>query len=399
MKLKNTFAVLLSAVMILGLLAACTNNSADTIEPVTPPTATEYTPNEDATTQQTADRIRPTPLDEIHGVDFDTAFDFFAPDTAMIHVGDFTVSWEELFFLIHGNIVTIVETLGTLPRFSDMAMMGHSTYEDSIMRFAVDNSLQFKAYEYGARELGITLTMNEVQVLETTVQEMILSAGGEQELINVLWRNSGIQSLDLFRYMLLVEFLPMNIFHGVFGANGETITDEQVAETFPVDEYLFAKHIILLNDTENPATPRTQLGELLTQLRNYTGDDLEGLFTELMVEHSQDHGGLAMFPNGYLFRDGDMEQPFTEAAKLLEIGEISEIIETTSGYHIIMRLPINFDVAPIGDALAGNPNSVRFNLALVKFDALLESWINDLPVEFTPEFESINLSEMFIWHD
>jgi foldase protein PrsA len=55
-------------------------------------------------------------------------------------------------------------------------------------------------------------------------------------------------------------------------------------------------------------------------------------FTELAVQYSEDEVISCSFGKG------EMEKPFEEAAFQLETDEISEVIETDSGYHIIKCL-------------------------------------------------------------
>ena len=45
--------------------------------------------------------------------------------------------------------------------------------------------------------------------------------------------------------------------------------------------------------------------------------------------------GIKDYPNGYTFGRGEMVSEFEECAFSLKEGEISEIIETNYGYHII----------------------------------------------------------------
>ena len=110
-----------------------------------------------------------------------------------------------------------------------------------------------------------------------------------------------------------------------------------------------AKHILLATidlDTREPldeaaiAQKKSTADGLLAQLR--AAEDPIALFDELMHQYSED-SGLAANPNGYTTSKGKMVAPFEEAALALQNGEISDIVESDLGYHIILRLPMDPD--------------------------------------------------------
>jgi len=125
-------------------------------------------------------------------------------------------------------------------------------------------------------------------------------------------------------------------------------------------------------------------------------DDFIEFFREMMFEHSEDPG-MYSFPEGYLFREGDMVEAFFDAAISLEYGEISGIVETMYGYHIILRLPIDYDSSPVGPPGAGPMPSLRQLAAMEDFRFQHSQWISAIEreIEFSPEFEALDLSIVF----
>lgn len=102
-----------------------------------------------------------------------------------------------------------------------------------------------------------------------------------------------------------------------------------------------ARHILLqVPPDAEPAmrdSVRSQIGQL--RERAVAGED----FAALAEEHSQDPGSARSGGDLGFFGGGQMVPPFEEAAFDLEVGEISDVVETPFGYHIITveerRLP------------------------------------------------------------
>ncbi|MCL2392676.1 MAG: peptidylprolyl isomerase [Oscillospiraceae bacterium] len=391
MSLKKLFLLLCLSLLIVSI-TGCNNGSTEERLDTEPLPAIVTEPAEGSSSP-----VQQENHNHVHGVDFDAAFAAFDPDTVMFTAGGVAVTWDELFFLIHGNIRTLISGLGYLPDLMGVLPDGY-IYAEAIMEFAIESSLMFRTYEYGAEQLGFTMSEEELLMLELEIQSMIGAAGGEENLVEMLWNVSGIQDITLLRRLLFLEHLPGAIFDYLFGAHGEKITDADAALHFAEDNYFMAKHILRMSTEDDGDTPRVELEYVLQQLQAYEGDDFEAFFDALMLEHSEDHGGLAAYPDGYLFQEGNMEESFFDAARALEYGQISDIVETLSGYHIILRIPINYDVAPITSAFLGDSSSLRMIAAFEKFDALAAQWNSALTPVFTEAFETINLVEMFTWH-
>jgi parvulin-like peptidyl-prolyl isomerase len=109
--------------------------------------------------------------------------------------------------------------------------------------------------------------------------------------------------------------------------------DNEDRLTYP--EQVRVRHILLawkLGSTpESRASLREEIAVLLARAR--LGED----FAALALEHSDDTGTKAAGGDTGLFQRGEMVPPFEAAAFALEIGEISEPVETRFGLHILKK--------------------------------------------------------------
>ncbi|MCL2378637.1 MAG: peptidylprolyl isomerase [Defluviitaleaceae bacterium] len=125
--------------------------------------------------------------------------------------------------------------------------------------------------------------------------------------------------------------------------------------------YDFANHHDIPWDMEGFQHPVVEVvytiidnAELFVQFESYmqedTSDNYEEKAEELLaralagedfsslIETYGEDPGMISFPDGYTFFAGDMVTPFEEATLELEIGEISGLVITDFGIHIIMRV-------------------------------------------------------------
>jgi len=383
MRSKTLIAALLCAAILFTLLAGCQSENDEA-----PDSAPPEAPASDGSAE----------TEIVEGIDFEAAFATFAPDTVMITAKGYSVTWAEMFFMLHSNINSLTAAAGELPDLSTTLPNG-ITYAQALIDRAVEDALQSRAFEYGAMLSGMTLSGVELEMLEFSVEEMISMAGNEEALLALLWEHSGIKDLALFEYFVYVDYLPLMLFHHLFGEMGNKVTDEEAAQFTRDDGFLMAKHIIRSKHEDDSDVRLEELQDLLVRLSDYQGDDFEAYFDDLMFEYSEDQGGLAVFPDGYLFQRGDLDTPFYEAVAALEIGDFYGIVESHDGYHIVLRTPVNFDVIPVSEAFMGDSGTLRFLTAVAMFEAELNDWRNSLAPVFTPAFESIDLAAIFVWHE
>lgn len=199
-----------------------------------------------------------------------------------------------------------------------------------------------------ARQEGLTPSPSVAQELEQQYAGLAEQTGSEALADHVLWSN--MLTRDVLAYLYESRDLFSQLANLHFGENsGRYPTDAEVMAYLEEAGRYRAKHILLATidlttrqplDDETIAQKKAQADDFLAQLR--AAEDPITLFDQLMNEYSEDTG-LAANPNGYTTEKGAMVAPFEEAALALKSGEISDVVESSFGYHIILRLPMNPD--------------------------------------------------------
>lgn len=119
------------------------------------------------------------------------------------------------------------------------------------------------------------------------------------------------------------------------------------------EKVLTVKHILLAftvegsaDDAETQKAAQLKLAQqLAAQLRAAEGDARNTLFEELRAEHNTDPGAAAEGAS-YTFGPGTMVQVFYDGSAGLQIGEVSDPVESDFGYHVIYRVPLDEASAP-----------------------------------------------------
>jgi len=217
-----------------------------------------------------------------------------------------------------------------------------------------------------ARQLGITLTDEDIATIDAQMDDLELQFG--EELHNTL-RGEGFQDIDHVRRAFEIQQIVENMLQTIVGDPAKFAVFEQYMEEEEFDvELLGAKHILSSFrefDTEEEANEYA----VAMLERALAGED----FDMLMREYGQD-GGVERFPNGYSFTTGDMVPEFEQATRDLEMGEISGLVRTEHGYHIIKRTEPNMDDWHILRNMTHLTTEQRMRIAvLTGLDAMVEA--------------------------
>ena len=259
--------------------------------------------------------------------------------------------------------------------------------DESTLSFVRTNALDavslYRQAQLYAGELGITLTEEEQAALDADIQETIDTLGSE-EAYALRLQQSAI-SEEGFRDLLTRFYLYSALIDRLYGPEGtQPLTEADLQSYIDENGIYRAKHILLLTmdmttgeplDDETVAAKKALADELLAQLRE--SENPLTLFDQLMNEYSEDTG-LEANPDGYTTQVGQMVSAFEDTALALEVGEISEVVESEYGYHIILRLSVD-------------PEDYRTTLASARLDDTLYQRVDGQTVEYTDAYDSLDL--------
>jgi len=381
--------MILCAAMLFALFTGCIDPEVeepeDDIEVVPPAPAPDQEQIDDYPYDHDADSI-----------DFEAAIASFPPDTIMVKAGDFTLSWADMYFFFFRSIVNLIQSFQSSFDWDEELDDG-KTLSDLVMELSTEEAVSFIVYMYGANALGISISGEDLEMLNADIDSMVASYDGMEEFEKSLRDNNGFMSFEVFERLLKTEFAVGLMINSLYGEEAANFPDEEVADYVERNEYMMAKHILRLKTDDGSDTPLKEAEEILKQLKKRVKDkDFIEFFDELMEEKSEDPGSDEV-PQGYLFQPFEMVEPFSEATASLEYGELSDIVETEYGYHIILRLPVDYDEVPFSLSNSGQYNTIRQLAAVEDFDAIMQGWRDELSVEFTAEYHSINVAEIFAW--
>lgn len=162
--------------------------------------------------------------------------------------------------------------------------------------------------------------------------------------------------------------------------------DENPTE-FQLPERVRASHILL---STRPLDPNADPNEVKAQARQKAEELLQKAkggadFAALAKENSQDPVSQAQGGDLGLFPRGQMVKPFEDAAFALQVGEISNLVETQFGYHII-KVTERLDPMPIpfADAKTAILEDLREKRSVETARKYVDSLRQDAKIVFPP---------------
>lgn len=231
---------------------------------------------------------------------------------------------------------------------------------------------QKKMLLMAAQDAGTFIDKSEIDKL---IQSQYEEYGGKEKFIELLKKNDmniDFVIKDYQESFLIQRFLEDTLSSQIHVGENEIKKVKQGNETATL------RHILLKTRGKNELEReqiRKQMNEILQRAKK--GEE----FSELAKTYSQYPGASE---NGGLiknFKRGDMLKPLSDVVFSIQLGEISDIVETELGYHIIMVLKREIDTRTNAEIIA-EIKKQKQQEAIPKFIRQLRNEINYREIKY-----------------
>jgi hypothetical protein len=384
---KRLTALILSGVLMLTCLGGCGNSDVRDVTDTATPTDADASPS---------------PTAEMK--DYDYALEKYNVDDVVMTVNGLDVTWGEYFYWLVYSITMVENYYGEITDWNAACAFDETmTYKDYVQQAATDAVVQYRAMEYNAQAMDVTLDEEDQAALdEIWNQSRDTYAEGDDAAFEEYLASIYLDK-DLFYYMNGITQLYTKVFEKQYGVGGENLSDEDTDAYVQAAGYMRAKHILLSTKAEDGTTDLSEeekaekkatAEEVFSQLKACT--DTESLLTkfdELSAEYNEDPGASS-YPDGYTFVEGSMVQEFYDAAASLGENQMYDgIVESDYGYHIILRLPLDYDM--VIDPSYGDTYTLRYMAAVDQYESMVQGWMDDAEITYTDLYNNLDLSVVF----
>lgn len=181
-----------------------------------------------------------------------------------------------------------------------------------------------------AADYGITTEDGDVKASAIEYIDAVRDYYGASSYAEELENN--YMTEKVFDFLVRADGTEDKLFAAMTAAGGAIESDDAAILTIlQSDAFVRVKQIFIENDPGEDAEANRKIAE--EALDAYRG----GVdFSTLIGRYSED---FSMPADGYYFTRGEMTDEFEAAAFTLADGEISDIVESSDGFHILLRLP------------------------------------------------------------
>lgn len=258
----------------------------------------------------------------------------------------------------------------------------------SMSKFILDDAMRLAASRTlivsHAKEEGIELSEEEIETISDSLNSVMGMADQAGLPVDQFLRRYALTE-QLYNDNTECDYYYSALSQKLYGD-----PSQEDIENYLTDKGTYrAQHILRLAvDENNEPLDQSEIDkqkalteELLGQIRS--SSDPVATFRALMPEYTQDPG-FATNPDGYLAEKDQMVPEFEQTALSLAEGEISDVVTTDYGFHIILRCPLDVDAEDYADQYIAERMSDLLNL-----------WVDAADIKSMPAAQSLDAKAIY----
>ena len=333
------------------------------------------------------------------GVDYEAIYALHAPEEVVMTIDGKDVTWQDYFYAFYNQAQGMEQTFqmyqsyGMAMGWDSQANEAGQTFADLVDESAEKTMRSLITMESLAEEKGVTLNEEEEAQLEAEHKDNISYFCGENGTEEDLYAKLETMYLSKGFYSRLIRHSYLT--QAILRTEGEQLSDEEVLSWMEENGILSANHILIgtMNLSTGEALDEAQVEER-TALAQQIAQELRAIeepaerekrFLELKEQYCEDGGD-------YVFGPGVMVEEFYNGTQALAEGEVSEPVQSTYGYHIILRRPLKADDNVMS---AGGTQSAREAMVSERMDQMLQDRMDQQVVEYAPGFQAPKILDYY----
>ncbi len=238
--------------------------------------------------------------------------------------------------LVNGSVITRADFDREMGRAKQVYAMGRPVKGSQLKEIkerALENLIERELLYQESQSKGIKVSEDDVKKQVEALKKRFPNEDQFKKMLDQMNMSEDLLRAEFKRGMAAQKFIEGEIARKV-KVSGKEVSDfyDKNQSLFKQPEQIKASHILIktdpLDDEAKKGAARKKLEDIEKRVKK--GADFEALAKEFSQCPSSSKGGDL----GY-FGSGQMVKPFEDAALALKPGEVSDIVETKFGYHLI----------------------------------------------------------------
>lgn len=279
-------------------------------------------------------------------------------------VGDFSVLYEELRYVVI-NYKAILEGeygegIWDNPETAEL-------HRAELEKLVFDNITVNYAVLSLCSEVGIYHTNEVIQeAVQDYVDNTVAECGGRKAYKDLL--REYYLTDNLFRFQIAADYCQNELYYVYTGDLGLIESNSEAIYDYIMDgNFVRTVHVYIENDEGEDVEANRRVAEEVRQ-RILGGESINSIIGSSFNEDFN-----LTTTDGYYFTHGEMVEEYENAAFGIEVGGISEVVETYSGFYVIQRLPLE------ANYVMTNLNTLKHNYQYAE----LNKYIDEKQTELT----------------